>query len=108
MRFPKPIFIGFRAKIVAAPNGLDIPKVCSMSDCTNQMPPDWVQRWDFNRASCYNSEEEARATLPARSEDEYTLLAYRMFPVAYTPSAPKKIDLVVRRSPAMGSPENYP
>jgi hypothetical protein len=100
MQLPEPIFIGFRARKPTAPSGFRTPEVCNISEYINEMPPGWIERWDFNRASCYNSEEEARATIPAGTEDQYVMFAYRMFPVEYKPSGFAVVDLDVRLSHA--------
>jgi len=92
MQFLDPIFIDFRVKIVNAQSAFDPHEVCSMSDCINDMPPSWEDRWDFNRASCYNAEQEVWATIPNGSEEDYVMFAYRMFPVAYLPSGSAAID----------------
>ena len=98
MDLPKPLFIGFRVKKVAVADWLAGREVCSVSDCVSTPPPGWIQRWDFNRASCYNSEAAARDTIPAGDDALYNLLAYRMYPVEFTPGGHRKVNLNSRLS----------
>lgn len=87
MDITPPLFIGFRVKTVPPAGdllngnvaGLKTGEICSISECLTKAPPNWEQRWDFNRASCYNSEAVALATVPADEADHYALFAYRMF-----------------------------
>ena len=96
MQLPAPTFIGFRAKIVTAPSVFDKPEVCSMSNCINEMPPGWEERWDINRADCYNSETEAAAGIPIGSTDAYVTFAYRMYPWEFDETGNRPIDLSFR------------
>lgn len=57
-----------------AQRGVD--ELCSVADCIAKRPDGWVQRWDFNRASCYGTEAAALATTEGASG--YQLLAYAL------------------------------
>jgi hypothetical protein len=59
------------------------PEICSVSEHISSAPPGWDSRWDFNDASCYNSEAEALATVPQDQADAYDLFAYRILPVKF-------------------------
>ena len=52
-----------------------------------------MQRWDFNAACCYDTEEKALATIPAGQEAQYELFAYRMFPTRFDTDGTHEIDL---------------
>ncbi len=78
-----PIFLGCRAKKPWVPEGYwdpdrltGVAEVCSVSDCLAHPPPDWIERWDFNRACCYATGEEAWATVPEDGRADYRVFAY--------------------------------
>ena len=53
---PDFVFRGYCAKqaLTADPRPL-----ASVSECLSKRPPQWIARWDFNRATCWNSEAAA-------------------------------------------------
>jgi hypothetical protein len=78
-------FLGFRAKQPWVPDAAWFPvrstpvtAVCSVSDCLSKPPPGWIDRWDFNRASCYDSETAALASLPPTLAPRYVCFAYHL------------------------------
>lgn len=88
MERPAPFFMGYRVKRPWTPDPQWWPegagrveRVCSVSDCLAEPPQGWVERWDFNRASCYATEQEALATVPAGTQDAFALFAYWLVPV---------------------------
>lgn len=96
-RYPAPIFLGFCLKrFVPASAGWSemwaadwtraVHEVCSASECIAERPPAWVERWDFNRASCWNTEAAALACVPAAERDTYRLYAYRAIPLVFDSS----------------------
>lgn len=77
------IFLGYRVKKRWRPearwdpqNTTGVIEVCSVSDCIAAPPDDWVQRWDFNRATCYDTPQAAEATIPPCERTSYRLFAY--------------------------------
>lgn len=81
------IFLGSRAKQVWVPSRAwdpgqitGVKAVCSVSNCLAEPPPGSIERWDFNRASCYETEDAALATIPAGERDHYAVFAYRLVP----------------------------
>ena len=77
------VFLGFRVKEPWVPDAAWFPKaqsgvevVCSVSDCLAEPPPGWIDRWDFNRARCYDSVAAALETIPPAEEDKYVCFAY--------------------------------
>ena len=58
-------------------------EICSVSDCIAEPPEGWENRWDFNRAWCYDSEDAALATVPAEQVEHYELFAYRLYGVEF-------------------------
>ena len=93
------LFLGFRAKRPWVPDPGWLPSqqtgvavVCSVSDCLSKPPEDWIVRWDFNRAACYDTEEAAAKTIPQGEQGQYVLFAYSLVP--YT------VDRSGRRVPA--------
>jgi hypothetical protein len=81
------VFLGYRAKKPwtpegwsAAENPFGVDEACSVSDCLARQPPDWIERWDFNRASCYSSAEAAWATVPEGDRASYRAFAYWWVP----------------------------
>ncbi|MGI5864755.1 MAG: hypothetical protein ACOX6T_22275 [Myxococcales bacterium] len=77
-----PIFLGYRAKKPWVPEGdwdpdhlTGVVEVCSVSDCLARPPPDWIERWDFNRACCYATVEAAWETVPDDDRADYRVFA---------------------------------
>jgi hypothetical protein len=76
------IFLGFRMKkpwspdLSWSPRNAGVTEVCSVSDCLAGPPDGWIDRWDFNRAGCYATEEAALATTPPGDSEAYSCFAY--------------------------------
>ena len=68
---PDFVFLGYCAK-------RSFKNIGSVSECIAKRPDDWVKRWDFNRATCWNTEAEAWACVPGESKSESNLFAYRI------------------------------
>ena len=76
---PDSVFLGFCAKRkMTAPFAGQVRQIASVSECLAKRPDDWVKRWDFNRATCWNTEAAAWACVPADSHSDFTLFAYRI------------------------------
>jgi len=59
----------------------EVRQIASVSECLSKRPSGWVKRWDFNRATCWNTESAARACVPDDLEPEFKLFAYRIVPL---------------------------
>ena len=117
---PDSVFLGFCAKRkMTAPFAGQVRQIASVSECLSKRPDDWVQRWDFNRATCWNTEAAAWACVPTDSQSDFTLFAYRIVPsrpfddlfpkdLPALPQEPEFLPYhrigydVVERNPAMG------
>jgi hypothetical protein len=89
-KLPVPIFLGYCAKEIWAPTeewcgawGAHIAEIASVSGCLSRRAPNWVDRWDFNRSTCWNDESSALAAVPAASLPHFRLLCYRLLPVLF-------------------------
>jgi len=81
---PAFVFLGFCAKhIVTVPLAGRTLDIASVSECISKRPDHWVKRWDWNRATCWNTEAEAWASVPEQSRDEYRVFAYRALPMRF-------------------------
>jgi hypothetical protein len=87
---PHPVFLGFLLKELWRPTeewvgygGMRIDVICSAGDCIASRPSDWVERWDWNRASCWSIEEAALNTVPKSRRAKYGLYAYRAIPIEF-------------------------
>jgi len=60
-----------------------IPEIASVSECLSARAPNWVDRWDFNRSTCWSDESSALAAVPAASLPRFRLYCYRLFPVLF-------------------------
>jgi len=72
-------FLGYGARRTEAPSGwasFGVEEVCSAADHVATRPDGWVDRWDFNRACCYDTEAGALAT--AKGESGFQVLAYAL------------------------------
>jgi hypothetical protein len=84
---PDFVFLGYCAKhsLPAPLAGCD-HDIASVSDCLSKRADNWVEQWDFNRATCWNTEAEAWACVPDESKSEFKLFAYRILPVLFDTS----------------------
>jgi hypothetical protein len=78
-------FLGYGVRRTDVPTGwgafahAGVDEICSVADCIAKRPDAWVQRWDFNRACCYDTEASALAA--AGGESGFRVLAYALVPV---------------------------
>lgn len=102
---PDFVFLGYCVKraytMPFAGRDLDIS---SVSECIAKRPDDWVKRWDFNRATCWNTEAEAWACVPDESKSEIDLFAYRILLRLFDTSGIEKLVTIDQLFPA-GMPE---
>ncbi len=83
---PALVFLGFCAKEhwpTPHPWTEPVTEICSVSDCISSRPLNWIERWDFNRASCWNDESLAWACVPDADRHRFRLFAYRAFPLVF-------------------------
>jgi len=76
---PDFVFLGYCAK-------RSFKDIASVSDCLSKRCDKWVERWDFNRATLWNTEVEAWACVPAESKPEFKVFAYRILPLLFDTS----------------------
>ena len=80
---PDFVFLGYCAK-------RSFKDIASVSDCLSKRSDDWVERWDFNRATMWNTEVEAWACVPDESKPEFKIFAYRILPLLFDSSGIEK------------------
>lgn len=76
---PDFVFLGYCAK-------RSFKNIASVSDCLSKRPDNWAERWDFNRATLWNTESEAWACVPDVSKSEFKVFAYRILPLLFDTS----------------------
>jgi hypothetical protein len=88
---PDFVFLGYCAKrsLKASFAGRD-REIASVSECISKRPDKWVECWDFNRATFWNTESEAWACVPDESRPEFKLFAYRILPLLFDTSGIEK------------------
>ena len=75
--------------------------VASVSECIAKRPDDWVKRWNFNRATFWNTEAQAWACVPDKSKSAFRIFAYSILPLVFDTSGIEKqitIEQLFRRS----------
>ena len=66
-------------------------EVCSVSSCIASRPDAWIERWDFNFASCWNTEEQAWDVVAPQERERFRLYAYRVIPLLFTTSGTPEV-----------------
>jgi len=85
------VFLGYCAKhSLTAPLAGRDRDIASVSECLAKRPDKWVKRWDFNRATCWNTEVEAWACVPEESKSEFRIFAYDILPLLFDTSGIEK------------------
>ena len=85
------VFLGFCAKrAYKMPFAGRDGDIASVSDCLSKRADNWVERWDFNRATFWNSESEAWACVPDKSKSEFRIFAYQILPLLFDTSGIEK------------------
>lgn len=86
---PDFVFLGYCAK-----RSLKAPfaerEIASVSDCLSKRADKWVERWDFNRATFWNTESEAWACVPDKSKAEFRIFACGILPLLFDTSGIEK------------------
>ncbi len=54
-----------------------VSEVCSVSECLNRGPENWIDRWLHNELGFFNTRADALAVVPPRARD-FSLFAYRL------------------------------
>ena len=80
---PDFVFLGYCAK-------RSFKDIASVSDCLSKRSDKWVERWDFNRATYWNTESDAWACVPDESRSEFKLCAYSILPLIFDTSGTEK------------------
>jgi hypothetical protein len=84
---PDFVFLGYCAKrSLTAPFAGREREIASVSDCLSKRSNKWVERWDFNRATFWNSEADAWACVPDESKPAFKIFAYGIFPLLFDTS----------------------
>jgi hypothetical protein len=108
MTAPELLFLGYIAKKPWKPpkewdpeatSGVEV--VCSVSNCLAEPSPDWVDRWDFNRATCHATAEAALAATPPGKRGEFVVFAYWLLPAHEAPAADLVEEAFVSGLPAL-------
>jgi hypothetical protein len=80
---PDFVFLGYCAKRW-------FKDIASVSDCLSKRSDKWVERWDFNRATLWNTEVEAWACVPDESKSAFRIFAYCILPLLFDTSGIQK------------------
>lgn len=87
---PAPIFLGYCAKEIWVPTpewggawGAHVQEIASVSSCLSSRAPNWRDRWDFNRSTCWDNEGLAWASGPDPSLPHSRLFCYRLLPILF-------------------------
>jgi len=85
---PVPIFLGYCAKATWIPReewrsawSAHVGEIASVSECLSARAPNWVDRWDFNRSTCWNDEASALAAVPAAGLPHFRVFCCRLVPI---------------------------
>jgi hypothetical protein len=88
---PDFVFLGYCAKrSLTAPFAGRNRNIANVSDCLAKRSDKWVERWDFNRATFWNTESEAWACVPETSKSAFRIFAYGILPLLFDPSGIEK------------------
>ena len=87
------VFLGFCAKEIFTPDeewrragASQVRLIASVSECLSKRAPQWVDRWDYNRATCWNTETEAWAAVPDGERAAFAIAVYRVLPLLFDTS----------------------
>jgi hypothetical protein len=90
---PSPIFLGYCAKEIWVPTpewrgawGAHIDEIASVSTCLSSRAPNWIDRWDFNRSTCWDDDKLAMGPVPSARLANFRLYGYRLLPVLFSSS----------------------
>jgi len=79
---PDFVFLGFCAKrSLRTPFAGRAREIASISECLAKRASEWVKQWDFNRATCWNTEAQAWSLVPDESKGAFRIFAYRALPL---------------------------
>jgi hypothetical protein len=90
---PDLVFLGYCAK-------RSFKDIASVSDCLAKRCDKWVERWDFNRATLWNTEVDAWACVPDESRPEFKVFAYRILPLLFDTSGIERAVTIDQLFPA--------
>lgn len=85
------VLIGYFPKKCAVPEGFGTPHLkdlSSVSTCIAEGPPgDWINLWLHNNYGLFPTVEHAARTLQGVDDSEYSIHAYRLFPIEFDEGA---------------------
>ena len=88
---PDSVFLGYCAKrSFSMPFAGRARDIASVSECLSKRPKKWVERWDFNRATFWNTEAAAWACVPESSKSAFRVFAYGVLPLVFDTSGIEK------------------
>jgi hypothetical protein len=82
------ILIGYFPKRIErpaewCPTLTEVTEICSVATCISEGPEGWMEQWRHNAMELYDSEDLAMSVVPPERADEYTMFAYKVFPVLF-------------------------
>lgn len=93
---PDLTLIGYFLKRTTLPSGWDFPQsvaeICSVSDCINPAPDDWIERWLHNELGFFDSRDDARS-MNVDPSKAWRLFAFRLLPVRFVQGCREPLDI---------------
>jgi hypothetical protein len=87
MNIPEPTLIGYMAtrpaRRPARPKFPGVDEICSISECMNECPKNWISTCWPNEMWLYDNPQTAWSVVPDAEKTEFTLYAYRMYPFLF-------------------------
>ncbi len=75
--------------------GPNVEEICSVSYCIAHAPPGWIDRWLHNELGFYDQPDLAWSVVPDESRHDYSLFAYKLFPVYFERGEQRLVELPV-------------
>lgn len=83
------LFLGYAVKqLLPVPTNFTdnrVTHIASVSDCIAARPPDWVDPWDFNAASLYDTSDHAVAAAKSQLKLDHLVPPWAVFAYAFYP-----------------------
>ena len=93
--------IGYFPRRTNLPVGLslsaNVDELCSVSECLNPAPENWVEHWRHNDLGFFNTCQDALSILPP-DVSGFSLFAYRLLPVRYLKDQTEPIEIAAQPS----------
>ncbi len=81
------ILIGYFPKKTSRDTGWlknpTIKEICSVSDCQQKGPSDWIDQWKHNTSWWLFDTEQAALSVIEKQNETYTLFAYKLYPFRF-------------------------